>query len=45
VLASGPGVLPQASGSVGRDFNGQTLDELDNFYPFDPLFTGGVLVG
>jgi hypothetical protein len=45
VLASGPGVLPQASGSVVRTFNGQTLKELDNFYPFDPLFSGGVYVG
>src|SRR5581483_10130345 len=45
VLASGPGILPQAQGSVVRTFNGQTLKELDNFYPFDPHFAGGVYVG
>src|SRR5262249_49801078 len=45
ILGSGPGQLPQTSGSVVRIFNGQTLKEFDNFYPFDPNFAGGVFVG
>ena len=49
VVGTGPGPVPgpnpDKQGSVVRTFNGSTLKEFDNFYPFDPNFQGGVYVG
>jgi hypothetical protein len=30
---------------MGRPFGGLRALETDNFFPFDPAFTGGVFVG